>query len=773
MVLYYYYLYNMHYRILLTLGLTFSVLARAQQILPKVEGWRVHPSFATNNCIEEVEDKIFVGNNTAMYSLIKNNNEIEILSRVNGLSDVNIQFIKYHQSSKTLIIGYDNLNIDLIQDGRVYNLPDVLNKVIIGDKTLNNITVYENDAYLSCSFGIVVIDVLKKRVVDSYTNLGANGSNLIVNDVSVYNGALYASSINGIYRASLSSLNLSDYNYWSLFKASQYSNHIETFQGKLYAVVDSIVQTFDGVNWSVFNGLGIEETNDMRVVNDKLVITLLNQIVIESGNGTIITNGQRNATDCLISKEGDLFYLVPNQYMIKVDGITQELDYLAPPGPFANTATRMNFTDGKLWVAGGQVNGFLVTGGWGPSYNNNKFYRHENNEWFSYKNNTDARIVNSRDFIDVTTHPLSKNTFFASFGSGILELNGNQVVQFYDSTNSSLRPANAGVRGPVNVSGIAFDANNNLWVSNTDAANPLSVKTAEGIWKSFSFTGVETGPIGFITIDDIGQKWIFSTRAKGIYVYNSGSSILDEKDDALKRLTKEAQQGLLPSEGVLCITKDQKGEMWIGTDQGLCIFSNPENVFKAGSNFDARQIVIKTGLVFSNFLGNTPVQCIKVDAANRKWIGTVNGAWLVSSDGYTVIRNFTMSNSPLLSNSIIEIGINDITGEVFFVTEKGIISYIGTATEGGNTHGDVLVYPNPVKSDYTGLIAIRGLVNNAYVKITDISGHLVNETRANGGTATWDGNNFAGKRSATGVYLIYSSNADGTETNVAKILFIN
>ena len=278
----------MHYRILLTLGVTFYVLARAQQILPKVEGWRVHPSFATNNCIEEVEDKIFVGNNSAMYSLVKNNNEIEILSRVNGLSDVNIQFIKYHQSSKTLIIGYDNLNIDLIQDGRVYNLPDVLNKVIIGDKTLNNITLYENDAYLSCSFGIVVIDVLKKRVVDSYTNLGVNGSNLIVNDVTVYDGALYASSINGIYRASLSSLNLSDYNYWSLFKASQYSNHIETFQGKLYAVVDSIVQTFDGVNWSVFNGLGIEETNDMRVVNDKLVITLLNQIVYESGNGTFL-----------------------------------------------------------------------------------------------------------------------------------------------------------------------------------------------------------------------------------------------------------------------------------------------------------------------------------------------------------------------------------------------------------------------------------------------------------------------------------------------------
>jgi hypothetical protein len=178
-------------------------------------------------------------------------------------------------------------------------------------------------------------------------------------------------------------------------------------------------------------------------------------------------------------------------------------------------------------------------------------------------------------------------------------------------------------------------------------------------------------------------------------------------------------------------------------------------------------------LVYSNFLGTTPINCIRVDAANRKWIGTVNGAWLVSPDGYTVIKNFTMSNSPLLSNIINEIGVNDNTGEVFFATEKGIISFMGTATDAGDTHGDVLVYPNPVKPEYNGLIAIKGLVNNAYVKITDISGQLVYETRANGGTATWNGFNFAGRRAATGVYLVYSSNQDGTETNVAKILFIN
>jgi hypothetical protein len=230
-------------------------------------------------------------------------------------------------------------------------------------------------------------------------------------------------------------------------------------------------------------------------------------------------------------------------------------------------------------------------------------------------------------------------------------------------------------------------------------------------------------------------------------------------------------QGNLPSNTVICVTRDENGDMWVGTDLGLCIFSNTQNLFE--KEFDARQLVIKTGLVNSIFLGTEPVYCIRVDAANRKWIGTRNGVWLVSPDGYTVIRHFTKDNSPLLSDLVYDIGFDHETGEVFFATEKGLISYMGTATDGGDTHGNVVVYPNPVRPGYQGLIAIRGLVKDANVKITDVAGNLVYETKANGGFATWDGNSFTGKRAATGVYIIYSSNAEGTEAWVGKILFIN
>lgn len=746
----------------------------AQQVLPKVEGWRVHASFVTNNCLQEAQGKVLVGNNSTMFTLDKSTYETEIISRVNGLSDVNIQFLSYHPGSQTILVGYDNLNFDLIQNQVVYNIPDLLNKVIIGEKQLNNITIEGNKAYLSCSFGIVVIDIPQKRIIDSYVNLGPNGSNLPISDVAIYKGSLYAASGNGIYAASLSSQNLSDFNFWSRVKTSTFSSHLEVFRDRLYADVNSTINTFDGTTWAVFNGLGADQTNNMRVCNNQLVIVLEDQIVIEQASGSVRSINQSFANDCIVTAEGDLYYLVPDQYMIRVDGHTQALEYLSPPGPYAVTATRMTYDSGILWTAAGQLNGFGITGGWGPKYNNNKFYRFSHNEWYSYKGNPSPYIENWRDFVDVAVHPVSKHAYFGSFGFGIIEVSGDQVVTHYDSTNSSLRGPVGGMP-VVNVAGLAFDEAGNLWVSNADALNPLSVRTTNGTWKSFSFpSSVQSDSrTGFITLDDVGNKWVFSTRGNGIYVYNSGSTILNDQDDQVKRLTKEAGQGLLASNAVFCITKDQQGEMWIGTDNGLCILGSPENIFKSGGAYDARQIVIKSGAGYSNFLGGTQIYCIRVDASNRKWIGTNNGVWLVSPDGYTVIRNFTTSNSPLLSNAVVEIGIHGETGEVFFVTEKGMISYMGTATDGAETHGDVLVYPNPVTPDYVGLIAIKGLVSNAYVKITDIKGQLVYETRANGGTATWDGRTFSGKRAATGVYLIYSSNEEGTETHVTKLLFVN
>ncbi len=748
-----------------------SLQVVGQQKIPAIESWRVHLPYSNNNTLCENGNKIYVGSASGIFTYDENDKSVEILSRVNGLSDVNVKILANNPTTNSIIVIYNNTNIDVIEGTTIYNINDILNQITIGEKRINNISFYNEFAYLSSSIGIIVVDMKKKLIVDSYSNLGANGSNVEFFDAEVFQNYLYLSSANGIYKASMSSFNLSDYHSWSMFTTSGNTNLLATFRNKLYAIIDSTLQTYDGTIWSTFSPI-IKNPITMQINHGKLVCTTSKNIYIEDELGGLQTKNLNALNGSLIANE-DMIFTISNDGGLILNHVDGSMEYFFPSGPVANTATRMtyNINDNSLLVAAGSIVGFGTTGGWGPNYNNNKFYRFTDNTWYNYTQTGNPKIDNARDFIDVSIDPITNHAFFATLGHGLYEISyqPNLSVTVYDTTNSTLKDF---VGSGVWVTGSCFDKNGNLWVSNFGVTKELSVKNRNNQWFSYKIP-IDT-KTAFITTDDNNYKWVLNSSNQGILIYddkNDPSNSLGNHQT--KTLTKDKLNGFLPSNVVFCATKDMKGEMWVGTDQGLCVFSNTQNIFTANGNFDAQQIVIKTGLVYSNFLGTEAIYCIKVDAANRKWIGTKNGVWLVSEDGYTVLKNFTTNNSPLLANAVYEIGINDKTGEVFFATENGIISYSGTATIGTDEQGEALIYPNPVRPDYHGLIAIRGLVNDANVKITDIAGNLVYETKSNGGMATWNGLNLTGKRAATGVYIIYSSNSDATQQWVGKILFIN
>ena len=313
-----------------------------------------------------------------------------------------------------------------------------------------------------------------------------------------------------------------------------------------------------------------------------------------------------------------------------------------------------------------------------------------------------------------------------------------------------------------------------MWVTNSGVNTILNVRKPDGTWKAFNFSGyINNDAIGNLIIDKNNQKWIIVPRDKGLLVFNDNNTLLNTSDDNIKKISNSIGNGNLPSANIFSIACDLDGEIWVGTDKGVAVFYNPENVF-SGNNFDSQQILVDQGGFYQPLLESETVTAIAVDGANRKWIGTQRaGVFLMSADGTKQLEHFTDENSPLFSNSIFSIVIDQLTGEVFFGTDKGIISYKGTATKGKEVNSDVLVYPNPVTENYTGLIAIKGLVNNADIKITDISGTLIYKTVAEGGQAVWNGKNFNGEKAKTGVYLVFSSNADGSETIVTKIMFIN
>jgi hypothetical protein len=213
----------------------------------------------------------------------------------------------------------------------------------------------------------------------------------------------------------------------------------------------------------------------------------------------------------------------------------------------------------------------------------------------------------------------------------------------------------------------------------------------------------------------------------------------------------------------------------VGTDHGPVVYSNPKDVFNGETA--GTQVLIPRNDGTTNadpLLGTETINCIAVDGANRKWFGTAKGgAFLFSPDGLREIYHFNTDNSPIFSNNILCIGIDEHTGEVFFGTDRGIISYRANATKPNDNFTNVYVFPNPVREDYHGDIVITGLIENTHVKITDISGNLVYQTKSIGGQAVWDGKTRGRRRVATGVYLVFCSNDDGTKTYITKMLVIH
>jgi ligand-binding sensor domain-containing protein len=320
---------------------------------------------------------------------------------------------------------------------------------------------------------------------------------------------------------------------------------------------------------------------------------------------------------------------------------------------------------------------------------------------------------------------------------------------------------------------LAFDNNHNLWVTNNTAPNILSVRKADGTWRSFNpAPGASTYFTSGIVIDKSGQKWL-QMRDHTLVVFNDNGTIDNPADDRGQFLTGTTGNGALPGTGaILSMAVDNDGQLWLGSDAGVAVIYSPENVFTGGS-YDAQVVQVEQGGYLYDLLATEAITAIAVNGDNEKWIGTDKaGVFLMSADGSKEIHHFTAEDSPLLSNSITSIKIAT-NGEVFFGTSEGIVSYKDYKIPVDSTLNSVIIYPNPVRESYKGNIGIKGLVKDSNVKITDISGNLIWETQAEGGQVVWNGNNFSGRRASTGVYLVFITNTDGSQTQVAKILFVH
>jgi hypothetical protein len=697
--------------------------------------------------------------------------ELKKMSRINGLSENGISTISWSEENKTLIIAYKSTNVDLLKNNIIYNLPDILRKYIPATKLINKIRTNGRYAYLASSFGIIVIDLIKREIYDTWKpGIDSDGAEVL--DIAFGNDKIYASTVMGIFTADLSNQGLSYFGNWDRINSlpnptGKYTSLV--FSGnKLYAnlagtgsagdqvyVIDNSSSLFSflpGVTNTSFDpapaGFTISSSGYIKYYNSNDILTK----TISSYGWTIpqIFQGVIDNNDIWIAdiKSG----LVKGENMDSFRALTL-------PGPISNNAFNVNSLNGKTVISGGGTDNL-----WNNDGKSLAISIYENSNWTSISSGTVFDPM--RTLIDPDN---SSHIFVSTWGNGLLEYENNNLIKQYTETNS---PLLAAIPGHVRICGMAIDKSKNIWITQTGAPGSIKVLKPDGSWVVNPLT-VNAPVMGDILITGKGQKWIILPKGNGLFVLDDNNTPDVFSDDKFMKLQVQDSENQVIG-FVYSLAEDLDGSIWVGTDQGPVIYFNPENVFEG--NLKASRILIprNDGTNLGDYMLKTEtITSIAIDGANRKWLGTSgSGAYLLSPDGKTQIRNFNMRNSPIFSDSIISLAVDSKSGDVWFGTSKGVQSYRGDASGGVEKFARVLTFPNPVREGFSGNVTITGLMKDSQIRITDISGNLVYETVSEGGTASWDLNTYNGKRVATGVYLVFCASKDGSQSIVTKMLVI-
>ncbi len=746
--------------------------------------WQDHLPYNYAIDLAEVGNKIYVATSYALMIVNKDNNGIQKLSKINGLSDIGTSCLGYSQDANTLVVGYSNGNLDLIEDNTIYNLADIKRKQLYGSKSINKIFILDSYAYLATGFGIVKINLERKEISETYF-IGSNASYIKVNDITFDGTYFYAATENGIYKANAYS-NLTDYNSWQqlnyLPSYNQDYSQIAYYNNYLYAVLsngnnnDNWFLKIQNSTYTLIDTARFKEIRAITISGNKLIVSHDTLISIFENNtlsqeySMLSISGSASGWHLVYSQNAiydsqNKLWAADQRYgLINITTNSEAKSYFSN-GPSNNSIYDISSGGGNIWVAKGGLN---ISGA--NLWNTAEIFAYYGYSWHSFNGLNQWQMAGQHDIVTVCVNCQDPSIAYAgSWNDGLFEFKNNKCVNRYDESNSTLQPFTS---GDEKISDMAFDSQQNLWILNPGVNNPVSVKKNDGSWKNFNFSYI-SNDLRKILITSSDKKWVVLGNGQGLMIFDNGDDIDNESDDQIKHIGIVDEGGAIITNDIRSIAEDLDGIIWIGTSEGVMTYYEPDQVFD-DPNFHADRVLLDLGDGTAQYLLKyETVTTIAIDGANRKWFGTANsGVFLLSDDCSEQILHFTEENSPLFSNNIMNIAIDETTGEVFFATDKGLLSYRNDATEGLTTFNQPYAFPNPVTESYNGLISLIGLVRNAHVKISDIAGNLVYETIANGGMATWNGKDFQGNKVHTGIYLAFCSNDDGSETKVIKILVI-
>lgn len=749
-------------------------IAKGQQGGPGVEQWRSFLSYNQVNSVATDGTTFFCATNSGLFTYNREDGSLESYSKVNGMSDIGINAVGYDPTSRTTIVGYSNSNIDFFKDGTFYNLPDLVLAPSSGDKTINNIVAADAVAYLSTSLGLFVLNLNKREVRNQVIFRDTANLEGSVLATMLEGNTLYAATSVGLFRTSRDNPNIQNAASWERLDGASYS-HLGYHAGRLYLSRADSLFTMEGSNTPNFSERMAGTIMRLDPGTEGVWISVKDEANARGYIFSLSNDGSH--TDSLFTgspsqvcqlPNGELWfgdnsgYVVNNYFGLRKRISATETAAYIPDGPVTSTSFDVSAHNGELWVAHG---GKSIS--WNVSRNRAMFSHFADGHWTNFPWVDNNPWV--QDFIRILKDPNTGTLYAASYSGGLYEQKADGSRQVYNAGYLDNAIGNPGI---YYASGMALDDAGNLWITNNYASqSELVVKTPDGRWLRTRNIDANTGhSAADVLIDSYGQKWFMTVDQRGVIVYNDNGTLENMADDSYRVFRSGENSGNLPDNNVMSIAEDKDGAIWVGTTNGIGIINCGDQAISDPSCKAELRVLQNDEFAGYLFEGQI-IKALAVDGANRKWVGTTNGVWLISDDAEKTLYRFTAENSPLPSDNIERINIDPVTGDVYFSTDRGLVSFRGTATEGQAEHEESLfVYPNPVPSGYQGMIAVRGIAENADVRFTDISGQLVYRTTALGGQAVWNGKDYTGRKAQSGVYLVFAVNRDGTQKATAKFI---
>ncbi len=711
--------------------------------------------------------------------------ETKIYNDQNGLSDIIVSCIIYDSGTKSFFIGYDNGNIDqLYSDGSIVNIPAVKLASIPGNKRINSFTSKNGRVYAATGFAIIVLDPVKHEVKDTYNPFSVPKN---YQSVLFVNDSIYALHNDGMVKAFANNPLLGNPNNWSVDtrvdvpaldifyqKAGVYNNELYVLAKKEAYGGDSIMKvTSGGLQEFIGHQFSMEIVN-FQIINNKFGVSFSDSYLLFNEDNSVyfnIANYSNPAPQIRAAVYDGSSYWVADYKngLVKYDAFgTARI--ISTEGPPKNDFFSINGNEGKIVVTAGTIDRVSL------SFNLPGAYAMKEEDWTLFDKSTQSSLWSSGvwDIGAAAINP--KNLDEIALGgyceNGVSIVNGSQITNVYGASNSILENTALG-NNMTCITGLEYDEDGNLWIVNAYSPKLLKVRAADGSWYAMSTNSLVSNAFASeLAIDYNGNKWV-GVYGKGLMGYKDNGTISNTSDDIIRVMQTGSGSGNMPSDNVTALAVDFDNEIWIGTDNGLAVLYNSDGIFATAGTTDVSRILVTYDGNVEMLLGNSYISDIEIDGGNRKWIGTAeSGVFLVSADGQEVISNFNKDNSPMISNTVLDMEFNQLTGELFIITDNGMVSYRADATYEDPDYASTTVFPNPVKPDFSGPITIQGIKYGSDVKITDAAGNLVYKTTSNGGTATWNGKRLTGEEVSSGVYFIWTAPTEGKGKKVGKVVVI-